>query len=190
MSFYMEKLKAVNIALQALGEYPVSALDTGLPLAGIAQDKVEELNAEQQRLGWWFNIEQKTFNPDDGNEINIPSDIVRVFPLYRTNLRVRAGKLFDPEESSSTFKQEVKATVIRELPWDDLPHSFQKFLAKESGVELQRAFLGSQKIDQFARDERNQAWNQLYAEELENERYNTNTGTADMLYTVHRKAPW
>ena len=76
------KLEAINTMLSAIGEAPVTQLNSGLVEADIAETILESVNREVQGQGFHFNRELNvTFNPDSNNNIVLASFILSLISV-------------------------------------------------------------------------------------------------------------
>lgn len=108
----LTKLEAVNIILDAIGETPVSSLESGLPDAEAAETKLNEINKTVQAKGWHQNTEKKLkLMPDSNKNIIVPANYLRVDTTgtsQATNVSVRTyqnkSMLYDVKINVSRLK--------------------------------------------------------------------------------------
>ena len=160
----MTTLDAVNELLEAIGEPPVTALDTG----GVSDEADAEriLDREVKRQltkGWVANTEtDREFALDGSNEI-VLTDILTVLGpgesesrYYR--LAIRNGKLYDRKENSFTFAESVHLDVVVDLPLTELPEKLAWYIVLEAAVAYQHYKKRGTIDDAFTKDRRQQAW--------------------------------
>ncbi len=95
MSANMTKLEAINEMLEAIGEYPVSALDTGGDtIEAMAENTLDRYDQRIQANGWHENTETKV-------ELNFITHIYSVTSLVGTFL---AGEPVTQASSGGTFR--------------------------------------------------------------------------------------
>src|ERR1700754_4496175 len=120
------EVEAVNIVLEAAEEAPVQALDlSGLYPLDKAKGCLNEASRVIQSLGWKFNTEQDfSLIRNGSNEIQLADNLLSVdvnIDYTDINPVQRGSRLYDIKAHSYTFSQNLKATVVTLLAWDDLP---------------------------------------------------------------------
>jgi hypothetical protein len=127
----LTKLEAVNNVLAAAGEIPVNTIDSPTTAnAAIALRLVEVVHRETLALGWDWNTEYRVGLEVDINTgtIPVPSNYLRVSVEDAPWVKHRGSKLYDRSSQSYLFEAAVECTVIKYLPWDDLPEEAKTYI--------------------------------------------------------------
>jgi|TARA_R100001510_G_C7654144_1_gene212759 hypothetical protein len=162
------ELNAVNTILSAVGEPPVTTLDSQTNAdAAIAQNILEEVNREVQTMGWHFNTQHDVeFSPNSDNLIVLPDDVVRidVDPRIKKATEVgtvssqtdnrditqRGTELFDRTNNTNQFTKSVKVTVVYLLEFTKLPEAARRYITVKASRVFQDRMVGSQKHHAFS----------------------------------------
>jgi hypothetical protein len=164
----LSKLEAINTMLSVIGESPVNTLVGAVSAdTQIALNVLDEVNRDIQAKGWHFNTEfDVVLTPDVNTKfISFPSGYLRV-DLEAHNagdldVVVRGTKLYDRKEHTFEFDDEVKATVVYGLDFEDLPHSAKQYITIRAARILQDRVVGSTTHHQFTRNDESYAWTSL-----------------------------
>lgn len=120
----MSELDAVNRALIAVGQVPVSSLGSGThALAEAAEIILKEAKREVQAEGWWFNTEiEKTYTPNASDEIELGDDVLAADGHAKSDNYIKRGsRLYNLADHTFTFTSEQDLDVVLCLEWDDMP---------------------------------------------------------------------
>lgn len=152
----MTELEAVNVLLTTIGEQPVNTL-TGNQTTDvtIAQQVLKEVSREVQSQGWHFNTEQDVeLVPDSLNShITVPVDVARIDTDLK-NVVVRSGKLFDLNERTYVFDDNLKCDIVYYQDFFDLPDTAKKYIATRAARIYSDRMINSETMHQMlARDE-------------------------------------
>lgn len=139
------ELDAVKSMLAGLGELPASSLDDGHPLVPPARLSLSVSNTREQSKGWWFNTERVRIIPDTEGYIYVPADCLRVDPVCQGHNFVQRGRrLYKPSDptiaNKYTFTEEVDCTMIREVPFEDLPAMAQQVVSLSAQLEFMKNY--------------------------------------------------
>lgn len=114
------KLDAVNLILRALGEQPISSLDTQYPTLDLVLPALEEQRTGILMQRWWFNTyPQYTILPDENSNIVPPADTLVFYPDCPEYLW--AGEYVRKLDGSKVFTESVTGTRVVDLTFDELP---------------------------------------------------------------------
>jgi len=167
----MTKLEAVNICLSSMGEPVVNTLDGAAIDAQMASDLIDETSRSVQGMGWHWNREKHTLQPNVSNEIVLPANTIRVDTIEDNrdvNVVYRNGKLFDVENATYQFDQtELKLEIYVVLPFEHLPFAAKQFITARASRLLQTRLLGSETLNKFNTADEQRAWVALMQEEAE-----------------------
>ena len=126
----MTELEAVNVLLTTIGEQPINTLSGNQTTdVTIARQVIKEVSREVQSQGWHFNTEENvTLVPDSVNShITVPIDVARIDSKYK-NVVIRSGKLFDVQDRTFVFSDNLKCDIVYFHDFLDLPHVAKKYI--------------------------------------------------------------
>lgn len=139
----MTKLEAVNEILQAIGEPPATALDTG-GTSDVA-DAERILDQEDRRVqgsGWAANtVPDKEYTPSSG-AVSLAASVLKVRPVgvsRSLRLAIRNGALYDLEnDAANTFSGTVHLEVVSLITFIQLPDALAHYIVKVAAQKFQR----------------------------------------------------
>lgn len=142
----LSELEAVNMMLRALALTPLATLeDAGDADSATAKEKLYEVSRAVQAEGWHFNSEKSVvFIPDaTTGEIEVPENVLFIDASGRfKNPTLRGRKLYDLDNRTYAWTENLLTTVVYLLDWDTLPFQAQNYIAKRAARELQDARIG------------------------------------------------
>tara|TARA_R100000951_G_scaffold16193_2_gene12755 strand:- start:7 stop:615 length:609 start_codon:yes stop_codon:yes gene_type:complete len=166
------RLEAVNTMLSVIGEAPVNDLTSSSATADVimAVNVLDEVSREIQTHGWHFNRETLVqFVPNESNEIVLSPSIaeVDIEPLESGNKEYvqRGGRLYNKTDHTFTIPNQLKATVVYVLDWDDLPQAARNYFMIRASRKFQDRVVGSEKHHSFNQQDEYQALVALKAAE-------------------------
>lgn len=135
--------KAINQVLRSLNITPVKSL-TESDTAYTADKILAESEKIIQSEGWHFNTEKAyTLTKDVNNEILLSQVTLPVLQVdadkyedYKHNIVVRNGKLYNIAKSTFVFSGDVKAEVVLQHTWDNIPAPIQRYIMARASKEL------------------------------------------------------
>lgn len=144
-------LEAVNHVLEAGGEAPVNNLgsDSSSSVAVV----LRQLKAERLKLlsrGTTFNTTYPYLTPDIDGKIRIGDEILSVDGWQEDQLRsftVRNGYLYDMDNQTDIFTQQVHLKLLSDVDFDDLRTQTQYQLMAAVAKAFQRRYQQDQIID-------------------------------------------
>ena len=171
----MTELEAVNTMLTTIGEQPVSSLDNlaGLQDASIARQILSNISRTVQSKGWVFNLDlQVTYSPNSNGEIILGSNVIRIDTTSKVrsstkDIIERGGKLYDRENNTSVFTDDVKVDRVIVLNFEDLPESARRYIATRSARVFHDRVVGSGELHRFFTEDEQMAWSELLEYESE-----------------------
>tara|TARA_Y100000593_G_C4312020_1_gene338888 strand:+ start:1542 stop:2156 length:615 start_codon:yes stop_codon:yes gene_type:complete len=147
------ELDAVNIILSAVGEPPITSLDSGtLPAdAAMAKTILTEASREIQSMGWHFNtVRDVVLIPDsaDADRIAPGDNALRVdLEAQHTgsyDIVHRGDYLYDRKGQTYAFTgASLKALVVYMLEWTELPEPARRLIATRGARIFQSRMVGS-----------------------------------------------
>lgn len=164
------ELEAVNMMLLTISEQPVETLESlTLSEASIARDLLHEVNRTVQSKGWNFNTEEEyLLRRDVDGYINLPINVLKV-DAFRTDLNVvqRGLRLYDKENHTYVFTQDVNADIVLFLPFEELPQTFRTYIMVKAARQFQAKIIGSELAHKLSEEDEQQAWAAAHTEEME-----------------------
>lgn len=153
------ELEAVNSMLTTIGESPVSSVDnSGVVDAAIANQVLQEVSREVQGRGWHFNTEVEfplspTF-PE--KEIRLPDNVLEVDSVgtdQRIDVVQRGKRLYNRKENTYQFDRPIKANMVIQLPFDELPQYAREYVVTRAARIFQKRTVGSAELDSFSAED-------------------------------------
>jgi hypothetical protein len=165
------KLEAINTMLSAIGEAPVTQLNSGLVEADIAETILESVNREVQGQGLHFNRELNvTFNPDSNNNIVLPADILRADTTQNTSnpdLVQRGLKMYNRVTSTYNITQAVTLDLVVLLNFEDIPEVAKRYITIRAARIFLDRVVGSATLHGFNQEDETRALLELRDMEAE-----------------------
>lgn len=165
------ELDAVNVMLGAIGEMPVSSLDTvGNTDAAIAIQTLHGISREVQTKGWWFNEDDSyTFTLNVDNKVPLVAQIIKITPLGRGAVRIthRNNFLYNLNNQTDVFDPESPpvAKVTWFYEYELLPETARRYIAIRAARIFQTGVLGSEAQDHFTEEHESTAYALLASEQ-------------------------
>ena len=171
----MTELEAVNTMLTTIGEQPVSSLDNlaGLQDASIARQILTNISRTVQSKGWVFNLDlQVTYSPNTNGEIILGSNVLRIDTTSKVrkstkDIVERGGKLYDRENNTSIFTEDVVVDRVIVLNFNDLPEAARRYIATRAARVFHDRVVGSGELHRFFTEDEQMAWSELLEYESE-----------------------
>lgn len=139
----LTELDAVNRALVAVNQTPLSSLGQGThALGAVAEIILDEVVQEVQAEGWWFNTEYSvTYTPNSSNEIELGDDVLAADGSSATSNYIKRGnRLYDLDNHTKTFTSDVELDVIKHLDWADLPLLCKAYMAARVASRIMESY--------------------------------------------------
>jgi hypothetical protein len=118
----MTALDAVNEILGSIGEAPIESIADEDALGADSLTALRYLYAKSRDLqeeGYYFNTENTVTITRDGNDkLPMPADALRVDSEGSINVVQRGGFLWNVDDNTFVFEDDMDCTVIRHLAWD------------------------------------------------------------------------
>lgn len=169
------ELAAVNEMLTAIGVTPVNTLDvSGLTDAAIALDTLRNISKEVQTKGWWFNQDFNVTFAASNSEIVVGPAYLSVRPTFglvstageTRQFVLRNNKLWDVGNQTAVFASSVRADVIREIEFEDLPESARRYITVRAARVFQTKVLGDETQGVFTERHETEAWSILEGDDV------------------------
>jgi len=171
----MTKLEALNVILDGIGVRPVTTYGSSHPDASVAREHLTRATSDIQDKGWWFNTEHDITLSREAltNKIPLPSNALDINPTDTdTNYVQRNTFLYDMEQHTYVFTEDVVADIIFLLPFEELPSVIQKFITRTATYEFSITREGDQNKLLHQGDLLLKAKSAAYGAEIRNGNYN------------------
>lgn len=179
----MTQIDAINKMLRYIGELPVPEsviigdLEDGHE-AKTALVILEEINRELQEQGWWFNREDWELVPETDGYIAIPFTAISFKPTSANeNYRNDGGNLYDIDNKTKIFTNNVELRVVFEVTFEDTPATFASWCIYRSSQELHTYLNGDTGVDKKLERQIDKAMIKVEREDMANNRLNLITGS-------------
>jgi len=168
----MQIIDVVNDCLGSMGEAPLNSLSDPHRFRGAAQRTLERYNRRLQSRGWWFNRETLTLDPGalDSN-IYLPGDTIAVRDLD-TGVAQRGDRLYNLETGDYVFTAPVEVTLIRLVPFDEVPEVVAQYIAAAAVAKFQTLYDGDTAKARDLKEDRDIAQIEATAQETRESRAN------------------
>lgn len=163
----MQKLDAVNNVLRRIGLTPVSALDTGgLSAAAHAERFIDAADRSCQARGWHFNTRRGVLLSRDSvtNKIAVPASTYHIDTdgsSKHVDVTVVGGNLYDLENNTDVWAQDLYVTYVAHADFTDLPEAFADYVVTEAAYQFNRFHKKDQALDSMLKDELALRWVRL-----------------------------
>lgn len=179
------RLDVVNACLRSMGETPLNAVDLDHPYVASALNILDEMNVLELELGWWFNTDYTTLNPDpDTGYVYIPADSLNCRMNPEDSRYVERGnRMFDTWESTYNIGKALPVCIFRNIDYDDLGIAAKLMISLRTQLSFQDAFDGDAAKYQKLYAQYQQAYGRLRRLHIKNQNLNmmtTNFQAANM----------
>ena len=172
----LTELDAVNMALDLIGEEPVSRIDTSgaSDAAAAYRTLINESRAVQER-GWVFNKEcDYPLLPDTTNMIRLPGNTLFVDSCGNNSMDVahRGARLYNRADHTYTFTGKVLVEIVFMLDFDELPSYARSYIAIRAARKFQKGVLGSDTLEKLTQEDEKKAYATMVSREISAGDYN------------------
>ena len=154
------ELSAVNAILGAIGQAPVTSIDTSNNHeVGFLYNILRDCNVDVQNEGWHFNTERHvTYTPDSSNnKIAIGNDILKMdvtdgWTKRNYDVVKRNGFLYDKLDHTddwSELSDGIDLDIVRLLSFEDLPSPFKRYIITKASVRAATQLVGNPQLVQM-----------------------------------------
>lgn len=183
------ELDAVNEILSSVGSSPVNTLEDDLNVDVLNAKRVlKAVSIEIQSRGYNFNTLKNVYLQPDSDTGLIPyaHDYIRAFTKgYK--LVPRSGYFFDLETEQESFPNGLTVgELVKELPFEELPTIFRKYITVRSARVFQMRYLTSSDIDTHLQLEESSAYADIIDYELMSGNYNIFSGDQYISQQIQR----
>lgn len=131
------ELDVVNSCLATIGELPLVELADDHPLVAAARQNFNEARVAEVSRQWWFNTDYCTLEQANDKFIYVPGDAIAVTPIGRDELTMRGRRLYNRLESTFEVAGPIRAWVIRDIQFDELPAPAQLLVKHATVLQFQ-----------------------------------------------------
>jgi hypothetical protein len=185
------ELEAINEMLRAIGESPVSTVDSGNSDVTTALDLLRSHSRRVQAMGWHFNTDREyTLTPDGEGYLNVPSNALKIDSMGDSatlDVVQRGTKLYDKKNKTFVFSEPMTVDMVVGLNWDELPESARAHIISLAGLEFVDTDIGSDTRHQFTAQRVSQTRVLLETEETDNGDFNMLTNSYSGLQISDRR---
>lgn len=172
----MDMLTAVNRILAAVGEHPITSLESRNPTVQIVLQSIASACHDVQLRQLWFNTYETTLYPDQDGQVQLPHNTIAWkwydHPSYPNN-----QYLVDSENMTTDWRikgvESVEGKLSIELPYAELPPVVQHLVMCRA---LTQAFIndfGFEEIVQVFQRGEVLAEGRVIDQHLQHQRYST-----------------
>lgn len=183
----MLKLDVVNRCLGSMGQVPLNSLTEPHRFKGAALALLTQIDKQVQAKGWWCNKECLTLSPSGlDSAVYLPGDTINVETNQRGYIQ-RGRRLYDRFKGTYTFTAPVSVTLIRLVPFEDLPELLAALIAADVVVRFQAEYDGDRAKAELLVSEARDARLEANAENIRQSEVNLHTSNYS-LNRIKRKA--
>lgn len=139
---FINELDVVNACIKSTGRSPINSIAGGSPIITSAQSSLQTALMEEQGIGWWFNRELVTLQPNTDKQYYCPADTLQLTTDENPPwLSTRGARLYDNRIGDYfTGTAPVTVDLIRLIPLDDLPYQAQRLVQCAAVLDFQKSF--------------------------------------------------
>jgi hypothetical protein len=144
----MSELDAVNKILAVAGDSPVQTVTDDYIQAILARQILTRVSRKIQSLGWWFNEDESvTLIPDIDGYITLATNVISAIVNNDAGTVIQRGdRLYDRQERTYVFTENVNADLVLALEWDELPQAAREYITDAACTQYNNDFFGAQEI--------------------------------------------
>lgn len=160
----MTELEAVNLILRALGEHPVTTVDTRHPTVQLA---LAELNARRMVIllhGYWFNHWNVTLTPDISGFVYVPTGMLAFQSDDPNRYIIRGDKLYDTQNQTYAITTDLYGQSTVDVAFEDMPVQARIVVANQAAIKAYGVDIGLDANAQTYQAEAQEALDLLNAE--------------------------
>jgi len=144
----MSELDAVNKILAVAGDSPVQTLEDDYIQAILARQILTRTSRKVQSLGWWFNEDESvTLIPSITGIITLGTNVISCVANNDAGTVIQRGdRLYDRQDRTYVFTQNVNADLVLALEWSELPQAAREYISDVACTQYNNDFFGAQEI--------------------------------------------
>jgi hypothetical protein len=191
-----DKLFAVNVLLQAIGEAPVNSIEVSESVdVAAAVQTLDEISLAVQSKGWHWNREHgMSLSPNSEGNIVLPTNNLRVVKAVREasslpeRVAERGTRLYDQSNHTYQFTEALKVDLILFLAFDELPAYAIRYITIRAAKQFQGRLQTNSLVDRITDEEVADAITTMEQAEDEAQTHNSITGNAQNYNRTHGRA--
>lgn len=163
MLFVSSKLDAVNAILASVGDSPINSLqETQSVDVFNAIRMLDAMSRTIQSKGWTFNThEDKVVKPDSTTK-KIRYNPAWIVLKSDEGTYVKRGEyLYNITDDTYIFNDDLTATIIEAVDFEDLPDCFKQYITAKSAIAFQSRYLGDDSVSQMLMAEAQEAYGDI-----------------------------
>lgn len=170
----MKELDAVNMILPKLGERPVTSITVPHPTVAIILPILERVRKELNMQGWWYNSYDWEFTPGPYGKIAVGTDVMRLTPLGTQDIIAKRDQyLYNVSKQTEVFDKPVKAWVVTDLDFIDMPETASHYVSLQTLVETSATDIGVNDDLEAWREMAARAYRELSSEHTRQRQFST-----------------
>ncbi len=168
------ELDVVNACLRSMGETPLNSINLDHPYVASALGILSEMNLLEQELGWWFNTDYTTLQPDpDTGFVYVPMDSINCRMNPENSQYVERGnRMWDTYGSTFAIGQPLPVQIIRQIDFPNLSIGFRLMVSLRTQLSFQDAFDGDSDKYQKLYQQYQQAYARMRRLHIKNQNLN------------------
>lgn len=191
----MTELEAVNEILQSIGQAPVNTLNvTGITDVSNARSKLITITRRVLTYGFNFNTDSDwEILPDADGVILVPSGALKIESQDITanlveRLHPTKGRaVWDKDNRTWEFTAPVSFKITWGFSFEELPETARCYVATAAAQQFQARIVGSRILNEFTKDDADNAWVLLIKEERASRPTNLFRTNASMAKLTNRR---
>jgi glycerol-3-phosphate cytidylyltransferase-like family protein len=146
----MSELEAVNKILAVAGDSPVQTLEDDYIQAILARQILTRASRKVQSLGWWFNEDEGVILiPSITGMLTLATNVISAIAKDDAGTIIQRGnRLYDRQERTYVFTENVKCDLVLALEWTELPQAAREYISDVACTQYNNDFFGAQEIKQ------------------------------------------
>lgn len=166
----LTRLYAVNMILPAMGEKPVTSIESRNPTVQIVLNALDTACRELQGRGWYFNRYKVKLYPNQENQFVLPDKCIGWYDESGHGSVQRGGALFNPRTLSHDFPgvTSITGTVRLGMDFEEMPQAFQFYAVYKARDKAYKDDLGMDEVVQAWGMDLARAEAAMMAEEVRN----------------------
>ena len=149
------ELSAVNAILGAIGQSPVTSINTNNPEVGFIYNLLRDANVDLQNEGWHFNTERHVkYTPDSNDKIAVGNDVLKMdvtdgWAKRHYDVVKRNGYLYDKYDHTDDWSEltdGIDLDIVRLISYENLPEVFKRYIIYKAAVRAATQLVGNPQL--------------------------------------------
>lgn len=162
------ELDIVNACLKSMGEAPINSTSSGSPIVQAALESLYRAHQQEQAIGWYFNIESVTLDPNTDQQYQAPADTLSLSTDQNPPwLSMRGSRLYDNRKAAYyTGTAPITVRLVRLVALDELSYNAASLVLAATVLDFQDSFDADEQKVQKAQEAYQKAYTILNAEHI------------------------